>query len=107
MNSFKKFIDKAKESPTKTLPASDISLSTIQTSLASVVDGVLTPFSAPSDKKQKFSEEVSNLVQDNSFISDFSDRIGEPSEFETEDEFVDRSKNILRKMLYAKFGISS
>jgi len=38
-------------------------------------------------------------------ISKFSDSIGEPLENETEDEFVERSSNILRKMLYQKFGI--
>jgi len=105
MSSFKEFIDEAEESPTKALPSSNISLSAIQTSLTSAVSNLLTPFSVPSDKKQKFSEEVSNLVRDEAFISEFSDRIGLPSEIETEDEFVERGSDVLRKMLYDRFGI--
>lgn len=105
MSSFKEFMDEAEESPTKALPASNMSLSAIQTSLTSAISSLLTPFSIPSDKKQEFSEEVSNLVQDEAFISEFSDRIGLPSEIETEDEFVERGSGVLRKMLYDRFGI--
>ncbi|ACK67270.1 hypothetical protein PCC8801_3299 [Rippkaea orientalis PCC 8801] len=105
MSSFKEFMDEAEESPTKALPSSNMSLSAIQTSLTSAVSNLLTPFSVPSDKKQEFSEEVSSLVQDEAFISEFSDRIGLPSEIETEDEFVERGSDVLRKMLYDRFGI--
>ena len=105
MSSSKEFMDEAEESPTEALPSSDISLSAIQTSLTSAVSNLLTPFPVPSDKKQKFSEEVSNLVQDEAFISEFSDRIGLPAEIETEDEFVERGSDVLRKMLYDRFGI--
>jgi hypothetical protein len=65
----------------------------------------VTPFLPPSDKKQEFSEKVSNLVRDKEFISEFSDRIGVPSELETEDEFVKRGNSVLRKILHNKFGI--
>jgi hypothetical protein len=57
------------------------------------------------DEKQKFSEKVANLVQDEVFLSEFSDRIGEPLEHESEDEFVKRGSETLRQMLYDKFGI--
>ncbi|MEA5512127.1 hypothetical protein VB715_20340 [Crocosphaera sp. UHCC 0190] len=105
MSSFQEFMDKAEESPTTDLPGSNVSLSSIETSLKSVVSDLLTPFSVRVDKKQEFAEKVSNLVRDKEFISEFSDRIGEPSELETEDEFVERGSNVLRKMLYDKFGI--
>lgn len=105
MSTFKEFMDEVEESPTKALPASNMSLSAIQTSLTLAVSNLLTPFSLPSDKKQEFSEKVSNLVQDEAFISEFSDRIDLPSEIETEDEFVECGSDVLRKMLYDRFGI--
>jgi hypothetical protein len=105
MNSFKEFMDEAEESPSQALPLSNTSLSEIQSSLALAVGSLLTPFSVSNDKKQKFSEEVSNLVRDEAFISEFSDCIGEPSELETEDEFVERGSNVLRRMLHDRFGI--
>jgi len=105
MSSFKEFMDEAEESPTKALPLSNTSLSVIQASLTLAVGSLLTPFAVPNDKKQKFSEEASNLVRDEAFISEFSDRIGEPAELETEDEFVERGSNVLRRMLYNRFGI--
>lgn len=105
MSSFKEFMNDVKKSPSKALPSSDTSLSAIQASLTSAVDSLLTPFAFTNDKKQEFSQEVSNLVQDEAFISKLSDRVGEPSEFETEDEFVERGSEVLRKMLYDRFGI--
>lgn len=105
MSSFEEFMNEAESSPTKTLPASNTSLSAIETSLTSAISSLLTPFSVPIDKKQEFSEKVSNLVRDEEFISEFSDCIGMPSELETEDEFVERGNSVLREMLYARFGI--
>ncbi|WP_413161907.1 hypothetical protein ACL6C3_24345 [Capilliphycus salinus ALCB114379] len=110
MSSFKEFMDEAKKLPDQALANSNISLSAIQSSLQSAVrvqlaPFFLTPFSCSQDKAEKFSEDVSNLVSDKAFISKFSDSIGEPLEDETEDEFVERSSKILRKMLYEKFGI--
>lgn len=105
MSSFKEFMDEAEESPAKGLTSSNASLLTIQGSLALAVRSLLTPFAIPNDKKQRFSEEASNVVRDKAFISEFSDRIGEPTELETEDDFVERGSDILRRMLYDKFGI--
>ncbi len=107
MSSFKEFMDKAKESSNKALPSSNITLPAIQSALTGAVNEILAPFSVPSDEQQKFSEEVSSLVQDEAFLSEFSDQIGEPLEHESEDEFVRRSSNALRQMLYEKFGIKS
>jgi len=55
------------------------------------------------NEKEKFSKEISNTIQDQVFISQFSDKIGSPLENESEEDFVKRGSNILRKMLYAKF----
>jgi len=105
MSSFKEFINQAEESSNFTVPGLNKSISDIQISLMSEVSSIVTPFSFSSDKKQEFSKKVSSLVRDKEFRSEFSDRIGEPSEIETEDEFVKRGSSILRKMLYDRFGI--
>ncbi|NCJ06753.1 hypothetical protein GS597_09580 [Synechococcales cyanobacterium C] len=105
MTNFKEFMSKAENSPNKALPSSNTSLSAIETALTSAVSNLLTPVPIPMDKKQEFSEKVSNLVRDEEFISEFSDRIGLSSEMETEDEFVERGSDVLRKMLYDQFGI--
>ncbi|HTL89713.1 MAG TPA: hypothetical protein VL134_09945 [Leptolyngbya sp.] len=105
MSKFKEFMDEAEESPTRSLPSFDKSISAIQVSLTLAVGSLLAPLVTPSDKKQKFAEEVSNLVRDKAFISEFSDCMGEPSELETENEFVERGSDVLRRMLYDRFGI--
>ena len=105
MSTFKEFMNEAEKSPTTALSPSNNSLSVIQVSLMSAVGSILTPFAAPNDKKQEFAAEASNLVRDEAFISEFSERIGEPSELETEDKFVERGSDVLRKMLYTRFGI--
>jgi len=102
MSSFKEFMDEVEKSPATD---SNMALSAIQDSLTLAVSSILTPFAIPNDKKQRFSEQASNLVRDQAFISEFSDCIGEPTDLETEDDFVERGSDILRKMLYEKFGI--
>jgi hypothetical protein len=105
MSNFKEFMDEIKASSTHALPASNINLPAIQLALTSEVSGLLAPLSVSSDDQHKFAEEVSNLVQDDAFLSEYSQQIGEPLEHEIEDEFVKRSSDKLRQMLYKKFGI--
>jgi hypothetical protein len=105
MSSFKEFIDKAKELPNQALPMSNITtFASIQSSLAISISGISAPFLMP-DEEQKFSEQVSSLVQDEVFISEFSNQISEPLESESEDDFIKRSSDVLRKMLYERFSI--
>jgi len=105
MSSFKEFMDEVEKSPGKALPASNTTLPAIQLELTTTVDRLLAPFSISSSEQQKFSEEVSSLVQDKAFLSEFSDQIGEPLENESEDEFVKRGSDKLRQMLYSEFNI--
>jgi hypothetical protein len=70
----------------------------------SIID-ILFPAFNSTKKSQEFAEDVSKVISSNEFISELSDKIGLPLESETEDEFVERSSEILRKMLYSKFGI--
>lgn len=104
MSSFKDFMDKAQESPNQNLPASTTTLASIQHSLAGVSCTISSPFLSVNEEK-KFSEKVSSLVYDKAFISEFSDQISEPLEQESEDDFIERSSDVLRKMLYKHFGI--
>lgn len=104
MSSFKEFIDKAQELPDQALPMTNITFASIQSSLAMSINGISAPFLMP-DEEQKFSEQVSSLVQNEVFISEFSNQISEPLESESEDDFIKRSSDVLRKMLYERFGI--
>jgi|GEM_PF-3156981 hypothetical protein len=72
-------MDEAEESPTQPLPASNMSILAIQASLTAATNCLLIPCSFPNDQKQAFSEKVSNLVRDEAFIPEFSDRINNPS----------------------------
>ncbi|MEG4393252.1 hypothetical protein [Microcoleus sp. BROC3] len=105
MSNFKEFMDEIKQSPTQSLPESDLTLPSLQMALTAGTFLMLTPFSFSNNEKQKFSEEVSSLIQNQSFLSDFSNQIGEPWEQESEDDFVKRGSNRLREMLYERFGI--
>ena len=105
MSNFNQFMDEIKQSPTQSLPESYLTLPSLQMALTAGTFLILTPFSFSNNEKQKFSEEVSSLIHNQSFLSDFSNQIGKPLEQESEDDFVERGSNMLRKMLYDRFGI--
>ncbi len=50
----------------------------------------------------EFSEKVSQLVHSESFIQNLSDSIGKPQPNESEGQFVERAKSIMKKLLMAK-----
>jgi len=107
MSTFKEFMNEIKESPNKAFSDPNTTLSTIQSPLElAVIDKLPTWLSISRDEKEKFSKEASNLVQDQAFLSKFSEKIGRPLENESEENFVKRSSDALRRMLYSKFGIS-
>lgn len=54
-------------------------------------------------KKRQFHNLASNVANDEEFIKDFSDAIGDPRENETEDMFVTRASALMRVMLTSKF----
>jgi hypothetical protein len=106
MSSFAEFMDEARNSFGNFLPGSNKTLTAIQSTLKTSVQGYLVPFSSNSKEQERFSKTVSDLVQDKVFLSEFSEQIGVPSEHESEDEFVKRSTEKLRQMLYEKFRIN-
>lgn len=105
MSSFKNFMDNLEKSATKSLPISNKSISSIRASLKKSTISSLASTSTSSDEKEKFAQKVSELTKNDSFLSEFSDRIGEPQKNESEEEFVKRSSNELRLLLYKKLGI--
>lgn len=107
MSSFREFMDEIEETPAQLLPCSGLTVPGIQLALTTATAKLLTPFSFSDTEKEKFSEEVSGIIQDKSFLSELSDKINEPLEDESEDDFVKRSSNTLRQMLYKKFNIKS
>lgn len=56
-------------------------------------------------EKADFSNEINSMVTSKAFINDLSTEVGMPRENETKEEFVKRSSDILRGILYKKFGI--
>lgn len=107
MSSFKEFMDEIENSHTQEIPTTDLTIPAIKTALALATVGFLKPFSFSNDEKEKFSEEVSSLIQDKSFLAELSDEIAVPLEGESENEFVSRSTNALRRILYEKFNIKN
>lgn len=106
MNRFEDLMNEAKKSSSQDATAFPIMLTDIQTSLSSAIRGIITSTSLNDVEKQKFSQEVSSLVQDTALISEFSNKMGTPEETETEEEFVKRGSDVLRRMLYEKLGIN-
>jgi hypothetical protein len=53
-------------------------------------------------EKAKFSSEVAKIVAGDEFINELSIKIGKPKINESENEFVDRAKKLLRELLKSK-----
>lgn len=56
-----------------------------------------------SDKKE-FADQVGDLVESEEFVTELSDQIGKPQPGESEDEFVERAKNAMKKLMRAKLA---
>lgn len=64
--------------------------------------GVATLATLGKSKASEFASEVRALVSNEEFVAQLSEDIGEPKEFETEDEFVNRAKQMMKNLLKAK-----
>ena len=97
MSSFKDFFSQQSGSPT--LPSiSDVSaLIASSISSLSVLGGQMSL-----KQKEEFSTKVSSLAYSNEFIEELSSQIGKPQPDETEDEFVERAKSTMKKLLSQK-----
>jgi hypothetical protein len=103
MSNFKEFIDELKSSPI-TSQSYSLKISEIQQNITAVI-GLATSSFWGEDKAEKFSKEVSKVVQNELFLAELSNKIGEPLDEESEDDFVLRSTDILKQMLHKKFRL--
>jgi hypothetical protein len=53
---------------------------------------------------EKFNEEISKITKSEDFIDDLSNNIGKPLPNESEDEFVNRAKQIMTNLLKNKLS---
>lgn len=90
----------------------DINISKIQSSIAtatqlSIASLATTLFRLDDTqrKSEKFSKEVSEYATSKEVISSLSKKIGEPTETEAEEDFIERASNVLREILKEKFKI--
>jgi hypothetical protein len=115
MTNFRDFWQETKEATTNletslsTSSPSALSYS-IQTNVSAIITNVsffpLTGFNTSlKDAEKKFSKEVAQCATSNEVVDAVSDGIGEPKPYETEEEFVERASDVLRKILREKFNV--
>ena len=97
---------------TPNLLQSHIAVTTSDILLESIADiaflGILGPVRHIGGHKkaiQEFSQDVSHYATSQEAIAEFSGEIGPPHEYESEDQFVTRAKQTLKKMLKRRFRV--
>ncbi|EIN9354758.1 hypothetical protein ACWOUW_004384 [Vibrio vulnificus] len=96
MSSFKDFVKSSHDQ--KVISSSSSKELTIQISGALVG----TPASISSSDREKFASEVVQIAKSEEVLTELSESIGDPKETESEDEFVERAKSKLAKILKRK-----
>jgi hypothetical protein len=74
------------------------------TSSSDVLTVTTGTFEWSNSEKEKFAQQVGELVGSDGFVTELSDKIGKPLPGESEDEFVERAKNAMKKLLSAKLS---
>jgi hypothetical protein len=122
MTNFKDFF-KSVESENKSLTQNDSSKTAVTTAINNVfstssaiksisstalasnsINGLLSNSNKKEIAAKKFSNNVSELVHSDEFLEEFSEKVGTPKESESEDEFVNRAKDIMRTLLKTKLS---
>ncbi|NWL17555.1 hypothetical protein FHG08_18055 [Pseudoalteromonas sp. Scap03] len=72
--------------------------------LATQISGTIatTGLSISSNDREKFSSEVVQVANSDEVLAELSESIGDPKKNESEDEFVERAKSTLAKILKNK-----
>ena len=106
------FEDFCEEDLKNKINAEDMSLSTVQWSIAAITQISILPIAATlfgqtdtQTKIEKFSKEVSEYATSKDVISSLSKEIGEPKQTETEEDFIARASNTLKNFLKKKFNV--
>lgn len=74
----------------------------ISTSVCRLEPAFVIDFS--SKKTKEFNAQVGSLIADKVFISELSEKISMPKDNESEDEFVERAKSIMRDLIRKKLS---
>lgn len=103
MATLKEFLDSNKKSTSLTLLPGPKLAATIQSSLVSFEANQKHQLVNNNKEASKdFSNKLSNLIQSDEFMQQLSDKVGQPLKTESENEFVDRAKNTMRKIILSK-----
>lgn len=95
MNNFKDFIKSSHKNEIRKLSSSQEIATAISSSLTAST--LITAFDS-----KKFGDEVVKIARSDEVLTELSESIGDPKETESEDEFVERAKSTLSKILKQK-----
>lgn len=101
MSSFKDFIESTKKNELSRQSISQDLVVGISRALASPV--FFPAFHMPKSDRDKFACEVVKVANSDEVLTELSRSIEEPKEDESEDEFVERSKAVLSRILRRNF----
>lgn len=92
------------ERQTLTLPADAAPGTLEQATMVTDTALVLEESKMPADKALKFAKELTDLVASDSFLKELSQEIREPGLTESEEAFVMRCKDAMKKLLDRRLG---
>ncbi len=89
----------------KTFLSKQIKISSV--SLRSGISNVMSAFVGPANASDQevFSKDVSELVSSDKFLSELAEEINDPLPGESEEDFVNRASEILRRKLYRSLSL--
>ena len=93
------------DNPDKALPASKTSFAMGSAAVGAALSALpnsLFGYALSTNKKEEYAHTISEMAHSESFINEFSERIGTPGESESEEAFVKRAKSILRELLRSR-----
>lgn len=86
----------------KLLALKDTLKSTAVVTKASEIPALIMPYVKSDTKADKFTKDILEVISSDEFIIEIDKNIGEVKENETEQEFVNRGKNIIKNLLRSK-----
>jgi len=108
MSNFKDFFDSKKSGNTALISKAESKIAiAAKINNLLIANPVIGSFSNSGKKEiavEEFSNEVSQMVNSDKFLDEFSKDVGMPKVDESEDEFVNRAKDVMRNLLRAKLS---
>lgn len=100
MSNLKDYLERAKKQKNSSIPL--LSSKVLANSILKGINNSLTQLS--NDEAEEFSHKISDLATSDETINELSNEVGAPKDHETEDEFVERAKSALAKILKRKLS---